>query len=120
MAFNPPPNKQAVELFFSLKKKRQIHPLFTSIMLKLKVENHKHLGLVLNSKLALVTHINEKILTAKKGIRIINYLSSEFLPVKTLDQMYKMFVRPHLDYCMLFIIYHHLIMALIPQSGLTR
>ena len=29
---------------------------------------------------------------------------SKFLPVKTLDQIYKAFVRPHLDYC--DIIYH--------------
>ena len=68
-------------------------------MLRLKkVENHKHLGLVLASKLAFVTHINEKIITAKKGIRIIKYLS-QFIPVKTLYQMHKMFVRPHLNYC---------------------
>ena len=107
MAFNPDSNKQAVEFVFAQKKKRQIHPPpspinFNNVEVK-KVENHKHLGLVLDSKLAFVTHINEKIITAKKGIRIIKYLS-QFLPVKTLDQMYKMFIRPHLDYC--DVIYH--------------
>ena len=34
---------------------------------------------------------------------MIKYLSS-FLPLKTLDQMYKALVRSHLDYC--DIIYH--------------
>ena len=29
---------------------------------------------------------------------------SKFLPLKTLDQMYKALVRPHLDYC--DVIYH--------------
>ena len=96
IVFNPDPNKQAVELVFSQKKKRQIHPpiYFNDVEVK-KVENHKHLELVLDSKLAFVT--------AKKGIRIIKYLS-QFIPVKTLDQMYKMFVVPHQDYC--DVIYH--------------
>ena len=40
----------------------------------------------------------KKIIKAKKGIGIIKYLS-KFLPIKTLDQMYKALVRSHLDYC---------------------
>ena len=35
---------------------------------------------------------------AKRIVGIIKYLSS-FLPLKTLDQMYKALVRSHLDYC---------------------
>ena len=35
---------------------------------------------------------------AKRIVGILNYLSS-FLPLKTLDQMYKALVRSHLDYC---------------------
>ena len=87
MAFNPDPIKQAVEPVFSQKKKKQIHPpiYINNVEVKI-VENHKHLGLVLDSKLTFLTHINEKIVTSKKGIRIIKYLS-QFLPVKTLDQM---------------------------------
>ena len=34
----------------------------------------------------------------KRIVGIIKYLSS-FLPLKTLDQMYKALVRSHLDYC---------------------
>ena len=41
---------------------------------------------------------NGKIIKAKQGIGIIKYLS-KFLPLKTLDQMYKALVRSHLDYC---------------------
>ena len=44
------------------------------------------------------THVNEKLQIARKGIGIIKFLS-RFLPIKTLDQIYKMYVRPHLDFC---------------------
>ena len=99
MAFNPDPNKQAVELIFSHKKTKPIHPplFFNGVIVK-PVDKHKHLGLTFDSKLTFTYHINEKIAIAKKGIGIIKYLSS-FTPIKTLDQIYKMFVRPHLDYC---------------------
>ena len=63
-----------------------------------KVNEQKHLGLILDSKLCFQRHINEKIIKAKKGIGIIKYLS-KFIPIKTLDQTYKALVRPHLDYC---------------------
>ena len=69
----------------------------------LKVGAHKHLGLILDSKLLFVNHINEKIKLAKKGIGVLKYLS-QYLALKTLDQMYKMFVRPIFDYC--DVIYH--------------
>ena len=104
MSFNPDPNKQAVELIFSQKKKIPDHPpLFFNGVRVEAVENHKHLGLILDSKINFNLHVNEKIAIARKGIGIIRYLSS-FTPTKTLDQIYKMFVRPHLDYC--DVIYH--------------
>ena len=68
-----------------------------------QVNDHKHLGLILDSKLTFVNHINDKLSKARKGIGVIKYLSS-FIPVKTLDQIYKMYVRPHLDFC--DVIYH--------------
>ena len=67
------------------------------------MKNHKHLGLTLDTKLSFVHHINEKTAIAKKGIGVIKYLS-KFVSVKTLDQIYKAFVRPHLDYC--DVVYH--------------
>ena len=68
-----------------------------------KGNEHKHLGLILDKKLSFEKHINEKIIKAKKIIRIIIHLSN-YLPIITLDLMYKLLVRPHLDYC--DIIYH--------------
>ena len=97
--FNPDLNKQATELLFSCKKTVQItHLFFFNESIVPKVNEQKHLGLILDSKLSFERHVNEKIMKAKKGIGIIKYLS-KFLPIKTLDQMYKALVRSHLDYC---------------------
>ena len=104
MSFNPYPTKPAEEVIFSHKRHRQDHPplFFNNIEVK-QVNNHKHLGLTLDSKLTFVIHINEKLTKARKGIGVIKYLSS-YVPVKTLDQIYKIYVRPHLDFC--DVIYH--------------
>ena len=64
----------------------------------LQFSKQKHLGLILDSKLSFEKHLNEKIIKAKKAIGIIKYLS-KFLPLKTLDQMYKALICSHLDYC---------------------
>ena len=53
---------------------------------------------ILDSGLSFEKHLNEKIIKAKKNVGIIKHLS-KFLPLKSLDQMYKTLVRPHLDYC---------------------
>ena len=79
-----------------------------------KMKEHKHLGLTLDSSLSFKKHLNEKIIKAKKNIGIIKHLF-DFLPRKTLDQMYKVLVRSHLDYC--DIIYH--IPSIQTQSGVT-
>ena len=60
--------------------------------------NKKILGLILDSRLSSEKHLSEKIIKAKKNVGILKHLS-QFLPLKTLDQMYKALVRPHLDYC---------------------
>ena len=104
MEFNPDPSKQATEVLFSCKQKSPNHPpIFFNGTIVPKVNEQKHLGLILDSKLSFERHLNEKIIKVKKGIGIIKYLS-KFLPLKTLDQMYKTLVRSHLDYC--DIIYH--------------
>ena len=109
MSFNPDPNKPAEEIIFSHKRHCQDHPplYFNDIQVK-QVNEHKHLGLILDSKLTFANHTNEKLSKARKGIGVIKYLSS-YIPVKTLDQIYKMYVRPHLDFC--DVIYH------IPKIG---
>ena len=57
----------------------------------------------LDSKLTFSNHITEKIKIARRNIGIISHLSSS-VPHKTLDQIYKSLIRPHLDYAS--IIYH--------------
>ena len=104
MEFNPDLTKQATEVLFSCKKVSPNHPrlIFNGSVVK-KVNEQKHLGLILGSGLSFKKHLNEKIIKAKKHIGIIKHLS-KYLPLKTLDQMYKALVRSHLDYC--DIIYH--------------
>ena len=104
MSFNPDPNKQAVEIIFSQKRRSPDHPpiFFNNIEVK-RVNDQKHLGLILDSKLSFTKHISDKIATARKGIGMIKHLAP-FLPLKSRDQIYKMHVRSHLDYCDM--IYH--------------
>ena len=104
MEFNPDPTKQATEVLFSCKKNSPNHPQLFFNGNAVKRENkQKHLGLILDSGLSFNKHFEEKIIKAKKNIGIIKHLS-RFLPLKTLDEMYKILVRSHLDYC--DIIYH--------------
>ena len=60
-------------------------------------------------------HLSEKIIKAKKNIGILKHLS-KFLPLRTLDQMYKALVRSHLD-C--DIIYHLPSITRQPPLGRT-
>ena len=104
MEFNPDPTKQASEVIFSCKKSSPNHPqlIFNGTVVA-KVNEQKHLGLILDSNLSFKKHLNEKIIKAKKIVGILKHLS-KCLPLKTLDQMYKALVRSYFDYC--DIIYH--------------
>ena len=91
MAFNPKANKQAVELLFSYTFKTQPLSYFFKNGIQVnKATEHKHLGLIIDPKFIFPPHINEKIRKAQKSLRIIKFLSS-CLPLKTLDQIYKVF-----------------------------
>ena len=84
---------------FSNKLKSTDHPpIFLNDIEVKRVNCHKHLGLILDSKLSFTKHISEKIATARKGIGIIKHLSP-YLPLKSRDQIFKMHIRPHVDYC---------------------
>ena len=98
MSFNPDARKQAVEVIFSMKNKAVDHPVivFNNTPVKV-VDEHKHLGMFLDSKLSFSTHIKEVISKTRKGIGMLKYLS-KYLPRHTLNEFYKQYVRPHLDY----------------------
>ena len=72
LEFNPDPLKQATEVLFSCKNNVQNHPqiIFNGTVVT-KVEEQKHLGLLLESNLSFQKHLSEKIRKAKKHIGII-------------------------------------------------
>ena len=99
MAFNPEPTKQAVELLFSHKLKPIQHPpIFFNGLEVMRVSEHKHLGLTLDSKLSFSAYINKKIKKARKSLRLMKHISA-YIPLNTLDEIYKFSVRSHFDYC---------------------
>ena len=63
LEFTPDPSKLATELLFSQMKYQNYHPplLFNGGNEVSKVNEHKHLGLTLDTKLSFEKHINEKI-----------------------------------------------------------
>ena len=85
MSFNPDPQKQAVELIFSRKKTEIDHlvVLFNNTPVK-KVIEHKHLGIVLDSKLSFYAHIKAAISKTRMGIGMLKFLK------ETLDQKKKL------------------------------
>ena len=98
MSFNTNPSKQAVEVHFSPK----INPVDTlpvnfNNLSEPSCETHKHLGLLLDKRLAFDRHLKEKILRANKGIGLITRLR-RYLPRNSLLTIYKAFIRPYLDY----------------------
>ena len=66
-SFNPDPSKQATEVLFSCKKVSPSQPqlTFNGTVIK-KVNEQKHLGLILDSCMSFKKHLDEKISIAKK------------------------------------------------------
>ena len=104
MFFNPDPNRQAVEVTFSTKRVPVDHSIiFFNDTPVMKVTQHEHLGLILDAKLSFSGHIQATISKSRKGIGMLRLLS-KCLPRRILIELYKLYVRPHLDYG--YIIYH--------------
>ena len=104
MQFNPDKNKQAVQVIFSCKKYKPIQPsLFFNQSEVVTKDEHTHLGMILDSKLNFNSHVREAIIKERRGIGTICYLS-KYVSRDVLDQIYKLYVRPLLDYG--DIIYH--------------
>ena len=96
MNFNPDPIKQVEDILFSQKLcSPDEHPRinFNNIEVK-KVFDHKHLGLDEDHKLS----YKWKNRIVRKGIGIIKHLDP-YLPLKSRDQILKMHIRRHQDYC---------------------
>ena len=54
-------------------------------------------GVVLDSTLNFKSHIREAILKTRRGIGLIKYFS-KYVSREVLDNIYKLYVRPHLDH----------------------
>ena len=98
MSVNPDPQKQAVEMLFSRKHIAIDDPeiRFNNIPV-MKVSEHKHLGVILDSKLSFSLHINAAISKARSGIGGLRLLS-RYLPRSSLCEICKLHIHPHLDY----------------------
>ena len=94
------------KVIFSTKRVKPWHPPLTlgNDVVMRKAE-HKHLGMILDTKLNFQSHVKEAICKARRGIGVIRYLS-KYVSRDILDQLYKLYVRPHLDYLDGDIIYH--------------
>ena len=98
LVFNPDISKQAVEVIFSNKSNiASPFPLtFNGIPVK-QVKDTKHLGLILDSKLNFSNHMNEKLGKARSSIGVMKQVK-KWVDTKSLENIYKLYVRPHLEY----------------------
>ena len=72
-------------------------PVYFSNLAVASCETHKHLGLLLDKRLNFDSHVEEMILRANKGTRLLTRLR-RYLPINFLLTIYKTLIRPHLDY----------------------
>ena len=98
MVFNPDMSKQAVEVIFSNKSIPGEYPelIFNGIPVK-RDSYTTHLGLILDSKLNFEKHIEAKITKANSGLGLMKCIK-KWVTRATLEQIYKLYVRPHMDY----------------------
>ena len=95
---NPDLTKQAQEVVFSRKTVKPFHSqvFFNQVPVECSV-SQKHLDLDLDQKFDFSKNINEKISKVQKGKLVIKKLYN-ILPQNMPLTIYKLFVRPHLDY----------------------
>ena len=94
ISFNPDPAKQAVEVIFSKKKILVDHPpIFFNDIAVMNIDEHKHLGVVLVSRMTFSSHIQSAINKARRGIGVLRLLSIAQIRL----MLSKLYVRPHLD-----------------------
>ena len=96
--FNPDPKKQAIEVCFSRKivTNNPSSLPFNQSQVKIS-KSHKHLDLIIDTKLKFNEHLEDKFNKSNRIIGSVKRLSL-ILPRADLLTVYKAFVRPHLDY----------------------
>ena len=83
---------------FSRKKKVPIHPVISLNNIQVeKASYQKHPGLFLDETLTFKHHINNTLCKVNRGIAVIKKLTHT-LPRKSLLTIYKVFLRPLIDY----------------------
>ena len=97
----------ALSIFSVLLQILKLYQFAVCFILIAIVDKHKHLGIILDSKLSFSAHIQAAINKSRKAIGMLKFMS-KYLPRNTLNELYKLYVRPHLDYG--DVIYH------IPQG----
>ena len=98
MSFNPDPSKQAQEIIFSRKRKKEYHPPFAFNNNNVSETNsQKHLGVVLDNHLSFEDHLKMILNKVNKTIGLLPKLHN-ILPRSGLLTIKKRFSRPHLDY----------------------
>ena len=118
MSFNPDPAKQAEQVIFSIKVFKVEHPAIYVCGSEVEtVPHHKHIVLILDETLNFAEHIKEAIIKARRGIGIIRCLP-RYVHCDVLDQMYKLYVRPNLDYG--DIVYHNQNSSLMSKLESTQ
>ena len=57
------------------------------------VNDHKHIGLILNAKVSFASHINDKL---SKACKVLGFIKthSRFLSVKIHKQIFQMYIQP--------------------------
>ena len=96
--FNPDPKKQAQEVIFSRKTNKMGHPglYFNQNLVKL-TSTHKHLRMVLDTKLNFSFHLKNAENNVNKTKGLIRKLQNP-LPKASLITFFRSFIRPHLDH----------------------
>ena len=98
MRLNPDPNKQAQEVIFSRKINKIDHPpLYFNQNLVKSSSTHKHLGMVLDTRLDFNLHLKNVQNKVNKAIGLLRKLQNT-LPRTSLITIFKSFIRPILDY----------------------
>ena len=98
MRFNPDPNKQGQEVYFSRKTNEKDFQYLSFNGSNVETcPSQKDIGLVMDDKLNFDVHVPNKISKCNKIIGIVTCLSI-ILPRDATLTLYKILIRPQIDY----------------------